>query len=309
MKLTTRLVTLLVTTALLSACGGGSSQSQGFTATRVLAFGDENSVINDDGSKHTVNALTATGALDCANYALWIQYVASHYGLTFPQCPSGTTAPASRILAKPGATVGDLAGQIDAQIASGGIQAGDMATVLVGGNDVAIQVLQMSAVGEAELLARMDAAGAELAAQVNRLASLGAKVLIATIPNMGLTPFAGDRSTGSTNPTPPLMAKLSKRLNDAMLVRLTNDGRKIGLILFDEYLQTVDRARAVGAVGSYTNTTDAVCTTALPACTTATLVPGATSVTWLWADQLRLGAGAHANLGSLALSRIDSNPF
>ena len=44
--------------AVLEACGGGETE-QTFTATRVIAFGDETSVINADGSKYTVNALVS----------------------------------------------------------------------------------------------------------------------------------------------------------------------------------------------------------------------------------------------------------
>jgi outer membrane lipase/esterase len=305
-----RTLALITATGLLASCGGGVSQSQTFTANRVLAFGDEHSVINSDGSKYTVNALAADGvALDCNNNVVWVQTVATHYGLTFPQCTSAAAAPASRILATPGASVSDLAAQIDQQISAGGIQAGDLATVLVGSNDVAAQLLQLSALGEGALLARIDAAGAALAQQVNRLAELGAKVVVATIPDMGLTPFAGDRSAGSTNPNPALLSKLSRRFNDAMLVRITNDGRKIGLVLLDEYLQATDRARAAGVAGSYANTTAAACTVALPQCANNTLVAGATTTTWLWADELRLGAGAQANLGALAVARIRANPF
>ena len=42
--------------ALLASCGGGN-QASSYFATRVLAFGDESSVINADRSKYTVNAL------------------------------------------------------------------------------------------------------------------------------------------------------------------------------------------------------------------------------------------------------------
>lgn len=299
----------LASVVLLAACGGGA-QSQTFTATRVIAFGDESSVITADQKKYSVNALLAgsTTAVDCISNPLWIQTVAAHYGLVFQECPGTVPAPVSHIYAFAGAMVADLSGQIDQQLNNGGFKAGDLVTVLIGANDVLAQFAQYPNVGEAQLLTNVDAAGAALATQVNRLAAAGAKVLISTIPDMGLTPFAGDRSAGSTNGNPGLLSRLSTRFNDAMLARITNDGHQIGLIQLDEYLQATDNATRLGA-GSFANTTDPACTVVLPQCTTATLVAAATTSAYLWADDRHLGASGQASLGSLAVTRATSNPF
>ncbi len=299
----------LAAALLLASCGGGES-SEAFNATRVIAFGDELSVINADGSKYSVNALAtgSTTTLDCALNPIWIQEVASSYGRAFPECPGTAVDPVSRIRATNGATVADLAGQIDLQIADGGIMAGDLVTVLVGANDVVAQFQQYPAVGEDQLTANLDAAGTELAAQVNRLAALGAKVLIATIPRMGLTPFAGDRSAGSTDPNPALLTRLSTRFNDSMLLNLENDGRKIGLIQLEAYLLASDSA-AQAKVGVYSNSTLPACTVALPGCTSATLVADAVTGVFLWADDRHFGPTAQINLGTLAISRSRNNPF
>ena len=75
--------------ALLAACGGGD-QVDPFKPTRVLAFGDELSVIEADGRKYSINAfkqITATDGtvtddpttLDCARNPLWVQNVASSF--------------------------------------------------------------------------------------------------------------------------------------------------------------------------------------------------------------------------------------
>ncbi|MEO5697817.1 MAG: SGNH/GDSL hydrolase family protein [Burkholderiaceae bacterium] len=298
----------LAAALLLASCGGGSSEV--FNATRVIAFGDELSVINADGSKYGVNALATDSAttLDCALNPIWIQEVASSYGLAFPECPGTAVDPVGRIRAANGATVADLAGQIDQQIADGGIVAGDLVTVLVGANDVVAQFQQYPGVGEAQITANLDAAGTELAAQVNRLAALGAKVLIATIPRMGLTPFAGDRSTGSTDPNPALLTRLSTRFNDSLLLHLENDGRKIGLVQLEEYLLASDSA-ALAKVGVYSNSTLPACTVALPGCTSATLVADAITGVFVWADDRHFGPTVQINLGTLAISRSRNNPF
>ena len=60
-----------VVAVLLVACGGGE-QVQTFRANRVIAFGDETSVINADRSKYSVNAvqLADNTQLDCSSNAI-----------------------------------------------------------------------------------------------------------------------------------------------------------------------------------------------------------------------------------------------
>ena len=53
----------------------------------------------------------------------------------------------------------------------------------------------------------------------------------------------------------------------------------------------------------------AACAVALPDCTTNTLVLNAAANTWLWADNLHLGAQGHAQIGNAALTRAARNPF
>ena len=300
---------VLACAALLASCGGGQP-GQRFYASRIIAFGDEFSYMGNDGRKYTINALVSgsTTALDCTSNPIWVQSLAAAYGLVFPQCRGAVDDPASRIYAVNGAVVDDLSGQIDTQILNGGFNGTDLVTVLVGANDVLAEFAKYPNVGEAQLLAELDASGTALAAQVNRIASLGAKVLISTIPDMGLTPFAGDRSVGSTDGNPPLLTRLSTRFNDALLAHLTNDGSKIGLIQLDEFLQATDRATVQGQ-GQYSNTTLFTCTVALPACTTNTLAADSINATWLWADIRHLTPSGQGNLASLALTRAQNNPF
>src|SRR4051794_7480576 len=76
----------------LASCGGGD-QVEKFVPNRVIAFGDETSVMDDtlnpgNGRKYSVNGTVSTTdqTIDCRKNPLWIQYVASNYGLVFPQC-------------------------------------------------------------------------------------------------------------------------------------------------------------------------------------------------------------------------------
>jgi outer membrane lipase/esterase len=306
------LLAAVLASTLLASCGGGN-QVQTFAASRVISFGDESSVINADGSKYTVNALVAdsTTALDCASSPIWNQTVAAVYGLVFPQCAGTVVDPSSRIRATVGATVADVSGQIDAQLTDGGFVDGDLVTVFVGVNDVLAQFGRYTTDGSDASLAAMDAAGTALAGQVNRLASLGAKVLITTIPEMGRAPAAGDRTVGSTNANPAILSLMSQHFNDALLAGLTNDGHKIGLIQLDSFVNAVDNAVIAGASVTYTNTSLAACQTTAPAptCTSNTLVPEAVGTVWLWADDRHLSAVGHSSLSSLAVTRAQNNPF
>jgi outer membrane lipase/esterase len=299
----------LACAALLASCGG-SSTPQTYFATRVIAFGDEFSVITPSQQKYSINALAAgsSSAVDCAANPLWIQSVASLYGLVFPQCAGGVSEPSSRIVAFNGAVVGDLSGQIDAQIAESGIGNGDMSTVLVGANDVYQQFLQYPGVGEDVLTANLTQAGNELATQVNRLAGLGTRVIVSTIPDMGLMPFAGDRTAGSVDSNPALLTRLSKAFNDAFLANLMNDGRQIGLVQLDETLGAIDTQTQLGQ-GSFTNVMQVACAVALPNCTNNTLVTDAVTGNFLWADSRHLSSTGQAILGSLGVQRAQNNPF
>jgi hypothetical protein len=226
----------------------------------------------------------------------------------FPQCnPGNVLSPVSRIYATVGATAADIAAQIDIQANNGGFVDGDLSTVLIGMNDVVAQYRQYPAVGEPQLTANVEAAGLAAALQVNRLADLGTKVVVSTIADMGLAPIAGGRTTDSAG----LLSRLSERYNAALRASIYNDGRRIGLVLLDQYVQVVAATADAGTSGTtFINAKDAYCAVPLPACTTNTPISGdANPSTWLWADNTHLSAGGQAGLGSIASSRATSNPF
>ncbi len=306
----------LAMAALLASCGGGEQVSR-FTAQRVIAFGDETSVINSDGSKYTVNALFAgTTQLECQSNPLWIQVVANLYSLSFPQCnPDNVGSPTSRIYARAGAVAADLEGQVSEHEALGGFVGTDLVTMLIGQNDILQAYAQYPALSEDQLEANLKQLGATVADQVNRVAETGAKVLIATVPDLGLTPFAiKEKNTHGDVDRAALLSAMTLAFNTGLRANLTNDGTKIGLVLEDERLQLlVVNPLAFGFI----NITDAACAKPLPTCTTATLAvdPSSTSgglangTTWMWADDTHLSAGTQTDFGNLAASRATNNPF
>ncbi len=301
---------------LAAACGGGEQVSH-FHASRVVAFGDESSLIVDtrgdaNGSKYSVNATVSESdqTLACAVNPLWIQSVANLYALVFPQCNPGPTpvaAPTSRIRAAFGARAADLAAQIDAQQAEGPLGGGDLVTVLVGENDIIAEYGQYPPLSEDQLTANVEAEGAEVGRQVNRLAGLGAKVLLATVPDVGVTPFAiNERNSHADTDRAALLTRLKARFNASVRRTIVNDGREIGLILLDELVSAI--AKFPGLQG-FTNVTDPVCVPpSLLDCTAQTLVPGG-SAAYFWADDRHLSASAQNSFGGLATARAQNNPF
>ncbi len=300
---------LLGAAALLAGCGGGDRTSD-FHPSRIRAFGDESSVIAADGRKYTVNALVAgSAAVDCTANRIWVQDIARNYGLVFPQCnPTGAAAPAGLILAAPGAKVADITTQIDTYLAGGdNFRSNDIVTIMAGANDVLELYAQFPAQSAAALTLAAEARGAQLAAQVNRVALAGARVAIATVFRQGQTPFGRAQNTAVAGRA-GLLNDLSLRFNAKLRADIINDGRKIALIRADDRIDYI-----VNASGDYgfANVTDAAClpTAPLPDCSTATLAAGANASNWLWADATHLSAGGQFRLGEVALQGINNNPF
>lgn len=303
--------------ALLGSCGGSGEQVSRFYASRVIAFGDETSVITSSGAKYTVNAVVSgTSRLDCATNPIWIQTIATLYSLAFPQCnPNNVSSPQSRIYAAAGAKAADLEGQITQQEAFGGFASTDLVTILIGQNDVLAAYAQYPTLTEDQLEANLKVLGQQVAAQVNRVADTGAKVLLSTVPDMGLSPFGiKEQSKHGDVDRAALLTALTLAFNTGMRANIVNDGTKIGLVLEDERLQTIDY---YPSGYGFTNVIDGACSVALPQCTTATMAvdPSSTNgslangTTWLWADETHLSAGGQADFGQLAATRALNNPF
>ncbi|MBC7941119.1 MAG: esterase [Chitinophagaceae bacterium] len=294
--------------ALVAACGGGTSQFEAFVPERYFAFGDESSSLDTGGRKYSVNAVTALGALDCAAQALWVQQMASTFGFVFAECnPLGVTDIRARMMARPGAKVADVAAQVDSQVAAGGFRDKDLATVLAGVNDILELYAQYPVRDENSLLVDARARGERLAAVVNRLIDLGAKVVVSNVPDMGLSPFAlAQRAAHTDTDRSALLTRITTAFNEQLGVKVLLDGRFVGLAQADLRLQEINRSPISFGIS---NNTEAACTVALPDCTTATLVTGADASAYLWADATRLAPGGQSQLAQLAVDRALRNPF
>jgi outer membrane lipase/esterase len=308
----------LAALGVLASCGGGTNEVVRFKPTRILAFGDESSLIQADGRKYTINAFAQINSggvnvddpnnVDCARNPLWIQSVASAFGLVFDRCQGTAPAASGQILAQAGHKVADLPSQI-AAVQGGSLNDLDIAVVLVGQNDILELYSQYPVVSHDAIVAEVRARAASLGEQVNALALRGPAVVVLTVPDLGVSPFAKaeDAATGDSTRS-ALLSELVAAFNNRMSVTLINDGRLIGLVYAD--IETQNEARFPAAFG-LVDVANAACapTVTLPACTAATLVSDATAAGNMWADSLHLGPTSQARIGALAAQRAVNNPF
>ena len=314
-------VAALAASLIVAACGGSGEPTTRFHATRVIAFGDESSLIVDtrgdgNGSKYSVNATVSDTdkTILCTGNAVWSQSVAAFYGLVFPECNPNKVATTSRIRAAYGARAADLGAQIDAQQADSPLGPSDMTTVLIGEHDILAEYSKFPLVSQEQLVANVEAQGQEVGRQVNRITDTGAKVLLSTVMDVGFTPFGvAERQAHTDADRITLLSLLSQRFNAAMRATIFNDGRKIGLVLLDELTTSVV---LLPGTGGFTNPLQAVCDLTKSAltppsildCTVQTFVTGGTT-TYLWADDIHISASGQITLGTAAIGRAENNPF
>jgi outer membrane lipase/esterase len=301
-------------TALLVSCGGGTSQIDEFKPTSVIAFGDELSMLLPDGRKYAINQLDEDGVRDCAVLPMWVQYVASGYGLVFPQCNPDNLPTTSEIRATVGATVADFENQVQAYIDDGGtFDRTKLVTVMVGMNDVLELYSRYPTESRESLIEQARDRGEALAERMNTIAEAGGRILVSNAPDMGLSPFAtAEKAANDDIDRAAFLSELSTALNVRMSARIIADGRSFGIIFADDLVRAgVKAPSSLGMV----NATTPLCTVALPDCTTDTLIEAGedesepTASTYLWADDTRLSNGFHVQLGSNALNRIENLPF
>ena len=304
--------------AALAACGGGTSQYDPFVAVRVIAFGDEMSLITPDGRKYSVNATktvtspdgSTTVSLDCFAQPNWVQSLANIYGFVFPGCnPNNVAEPKGIMRAEAGAKAADLARQVDAQVAAGGLRFGDIATVLAGLHDVIELYEQYPRLSQDELVSAAGERGREVARQVNRLIELQARVIISTIPDVSLTPYAlKQRALYTDTDRAALISRITNSFNEQLQLNVLPDGRYVGLVQPDQLTQAMVRSPSSYGLN---NVTTAVCLQNVPLvdCSDKTLVENGTATNWMWADDLRPAYSVHIRLGQLAIDRAQNNPF
>jgi outer membrane lipase/esterase len=299
------LTVLVVLFGQIAGCGGGTTQSEPFVPGRLLVFGDDTSAIEPNGAKYNVNGVNSGSVFDCSLEPIWVQQLAAQYGFAFAECNPTSLEPKAFMRAGVGATVADVAAQVEAQVAAGGFRDKDLATVLAGTNDVLALYALYPGRSTASLLDEARARGKRLAQVVNRLVGLGVKVVVSDLPDIGLSPYA--RAQKALDPNgfdrALFMTQLAAAFSEQLGVNVILDGRFVGLVQAQLNFEVI--GRAPGGL----NITTPICLVALPNCTTATLLTGADTNNSLWADDTRLTTFGHSRLASLAIDRARRNPF
>lgn len=301
--------------AALASCGGGTSQIEPFAPQQVIVLGDDNNLLTVDGKRYGINGLDATtSVLDCRLLPVWTQSLAGSFGIVMDRCTTGSTvAPRGVTRAAVGAKAADLDAQIDAQIAAAPLNSKDLFTLMIGMHDIIELYEQFPGAKACDLDPNINspledelrARGHHVAEQINRLIDANARIIVSTVQDLGLTPYGRAKEAASPGQA-ALLTCLTAAFNARVRVDIVQDGRFVGLVLADDLTQIMVRSPSNY---SLTNVTQAACTTAVPDCTTQTLVAGATSTSYLWADDLRFGPAAHSQLSALAQTRARNNPF
>lgn len=301
----------------LAACGGSTSAYDPFVPGRLFAFGDEASALTPapDGRNWGINGFNSNNTetttddfADCRVQPNWVQSLAATYGFVFAECnPDNVAEPQAHNRAAAGARVADVAAQVEAQNAAGGFRDKDIATVMVGVNDIVDLYRQYDGTNEAALEAEARARGQRAAQVVNRLVELGARVVVSNIPDLGFTPLAKNENAANpgSNRT-AVLSRLSSGFNEQLGVSILLDGRFVALVQTDQRMLAIVRSPASFVIA---NTTDVACATPPPACTTLTLVADANASTWLWAGDVLLSSRGQSEIASLAITRAQRNPF
>ena len=325
------LLPALVSALLLTACGGGTEQVKSFKPERLIVFGDENSMIEDavdaagvhDGFKYGINDRSSGNAGKCLVDPTVVQVVASHYGFVFAQCNPNAETPRAFSLAQRLATVDDPSLGLAQQRANlPDLGPKDIATVMIGSNDIiALYERTLTGMTRTEAVAEAQRRGGHAAEQVNAILATGARALVMTVANLGVSPYAA--TANQTNPgASALLKDLTTEFNAYLRTRIDSakyDGRNYGLVLADDIVSAMARSPSSFLTSpAITNAPacpmpdvinpDSAATAAL-ACDGSALVSGAVVASHLWATDRHLGPNAHNRIGSQAASRASSNPF
>lgn len=300
---------------LLNACGGSTSQVSRFQPQRILAFGDELNFLTSDGHKYSVNALKTDKTLDCEISPIWVQHMAKElYRKVFSQCVGSGLDIGAFNLAAVGSRVDDFVTQIYNYTSSSGFQSTDLVTVLVGMHDVMDLYRLYDGSNKDAVVAAAQSKGEQLGDATLQIVGTGARVIISTIPDMGLTPYALQQKADVGDDRPDVLTAMTDAFNRGMRLKFINlDGSQLGLLMADDLIRgDVAQPAAFG----FNNSTTAACTTALPNCNIDTVVSEAATASnalpnnsHLWADELHPGAAFHNQLGAQAVNRVVSLPF
>ena len=279
----------LAAAAALTACGSSSVESA-LEPDRFLVVGDGFSDIGQgpNGTAPTVND----------GSRLWTQELANYYGKTVTAANTGGYSYAQAYARvsqadTTGHNAPSITDQVTKLLAATTIGANDVVLMSAGMSDVYAEVEAAGGVITDATRANVSAAGTAYGKQVRRLLDAGAThVAMTGVYNLGNSPWG--KAFGED--TAKEITKLAVRFNDAALIEVTDLWQKVlwrdSALMYNvvyndpETYALNDKITAVCTVPDVYN------------CTTSTLVAGADSQKFLWADGIHMTPRINRMFGS-----------
>ena len=291
--------------ALLAACGSSSTESA-LAPERMITFGDAFADVGQKGSRYTVNDGSAN---------TWTLQVAARYERPLQPASAGGLGFAqgnARVLATPdaagNATTPTVAQQIDQFLAGQRFADNDLVMLAAGTSDLiaGMAAVQAGAQTPEQYVAAARKTGEDLAAQVRRLVAAGAKhVLMTGVYDLSRTPWA--KAIGQQD----LISRASNAFNQSLLINIEDLGKNVLYVDVAYYVNVFE-----GSPGSYgfNDGKTPVCTSVDPGpgigigvgevnsalCNTGTLLPGANTDRYVFADKVYLTPNAQRLFGDYA---------
>jgi phospholipase/lecithinase/hemolysin len=321
----------LTAAAFLNACGGGGVDgSDSRPVKSVVSFGDS---LSDVGTYSPAAASFGSAGRFTTNVAgtqIWNEIIAARLGsllttyetggFTLPIVVTGGNGYAqggARVTLQPGvgnaglnaagnpaaAITLPVVSQVDAHLArNGSFRSDQVVLVWAGANDLFTQLAIVGGGGSAAAAqVAVQTAAVELAAQVGRIASHGARyIVVLNLPDLGKTPaFAGTAgAAGATGFTQLFNGTLA-----AQVAALNNSG----IVMVDVYT-TLNAVIAAPAQYGFSNVTQTACVNAPNNsslfCSSATLASAAAPNTYLFADSVHPTTAGHKLIASTVVTAV-----
>jgi hypothetical protein len=255
----------------------------------------------------------------CASSTIWVQVVAHAFDKGFTSKCALDQLGGAETYAAYGAKVADLQAQIAAH--RGELGEGVLVTIMVGQHDILEQYerTRLDATQDASARQTLASRGTQLAAIIRDVLSTGAKVVFALTPDLGQSPKAKAEDQA-------LLSAYTKIFNDRAKLDLgtatSQDGRHLALVETDLFTNPTTRSSSYNYDTALCDPAQVVKPDAVSAgitafndpytdvkyCTSASIVSGGSTSTYIWADTIHFAPAGHSMLGLLAAQRA-ANQF
>lgn len=262
--------------------------------------------------KRTYNVVYA-----CSTSRLWNQIVAHSFNKGFEsQCALDIDG--AHTYAAHGAKVAELQTQVSYHRSE--LHDGVLVTIMIGQNDI-LEVYDdvvNHPANESSATSTLDARGRAAAAVVQSVLNTGAKVVLALTPDLGESPMATALDATGKARLKAYTVAFNNALKFGMGSTAAQDGRHFALVESDLFTNPITRSASyvhgtalcnmAGTFkrpdGTAVGVNDSDYAYRLKYCNANTMVTNGSVATYMWADDTHFAPAGHAQIGSLAASRV-----